>query len=400
MDTPTRASDSNRKSLPQQSHTSDNTAPTATSDRARRYAPGVNEPPIVVIGAGLTGMACALMLAKQNLPVVVLERDLRDAFGRSDDHPARRMGAPHAHRPHTLLAGGRDVLLRSLPEVARELYRLGARDATQWPDLPATPDSTVLSLRRTLLEQAFLLCARSLPAMTLRFGESVVDLVMTDDRRPRVCGVRTGTSTLPARLVIDASGIHTQMRRTTEGSGADCVSAQSHLYYTSRPLRLTRRGYDVANGAGAVWIRSPTPSVVHVRLFLHDAPYASILLVLHGAGRAPDRKTIEEAYQAVLSDHNVQQYCQGAECLAPIETIGFLTARLRLLDPETSFQPAGLYRIGDALAKVNPLTALCTAWNGPRNIAGRGTRGLSYVVPRAGGRHKGPVLALWQFRCG
>ena len=317
----------------------------------------MDDSPIIVIGAGLTGMAVALMLAKRNLPVVVLERDPRDAFGRSGDHPARRVGAPHAHRPHTLLTGGRDVLLRSLPEVAREVYMLGARDATLWPGFPATPDLTVLALRRTLLEQAFLNCAQNLPALTLRFGEPVLDLIVTDDHRPQVSGVRTGMTVLPARLVIDASGIRTQMGRATESSGTGCVNVRSPIYYTSQPLKLTRQGYDAADGAGAVFIKNPSPSVVHVRLFLHDAPYASILLVLRGDDQTPGREMIEQAYRAVMSDNKLQPYCQGAVCLAPVEIIGYLRARLRLLDPERSFQPAGLLQIGDALAEVNPLTS-------------------------------------------
>lgn len=318
---------------------------------------GIDEPSIVVIGAGLTGMAIALMLAKRNLPVVVLERDPREAFGRPGDHPERRIGAPHANRPHTLLAGGRDVLLRSLPEVARKVYTLGARDATVWPGSPATPDLTVLVLRRTLLEQAFLECAQNLPTLTLRFREPVLDLIVTDDHGPQVRGVRTGVTTRPARLVIDASGLRTRMLCTTERSETDCFNLPSRLYYTSQPLGLTTQGYDAANGAAAVWIKPPAPSVVHVRLFLHDAPYASILLVLRAEDHAPSRQIIEDAYRAVMSDNNLQPYCQGAVCLAPIETIGYLRARLRLLDTERSFQPAGLLQIGDALATVNPLTS-------------------------------------------
>lgn len=302
-------------------------------------------------------MAVAIMLAKRDLPVVVLERDPRDAFGTLAEHPARRIGAPHANRPHTLLTGGRDVLLRSLPEVAREVYMLGARDATLWPGFPATPDLTVLALRRTLLEQAFLNCAEKLPGLTLRFGEPVLDLVLTEGSHPQVTGVRTGTAVLPARLVIDASGIRTQMVRATECSGPDCVDVRSRIYYTSQPLRLTKRGCDAADGAGAVFIKNPSPSVVHVRLFLHDAPYASILLVLRGDHQTPSRGIIEQAYQAVMSDSKLQPYCQGAVCLAPIEIIGYLRARLRVLDPERSFKPAGLLQIGDALAEVNPLTS-------------------------------------------
>jgi 2-polyprenyl-6-methoxyphenol hydroxylase-like FAD-dependent oxidoreductase len=339
---------------PMHASASDNIASISTT----RWSPSSNieitQPSIVVIGAGLTGMACALMLAKRNLPVVVLERDTRDRFGQSGEHPARRVGAPHANRPHFLLAGGRDVLLRSLPEVARELYMLGARDATVWAGVPATPDLTLLIFRRMLLERAFLSCAQNLPTLILRFGDPALGLVMKDDH---LCGVRTGTTTVPARLVIDASGALTQLLRRTSCSDTDYLQVRSDLYYTSRLLRLTRCGYDAASGAAVVWIKSPSQRVVHVRLFLHDAPYASILLVLRGDGHTPSRCVIDEAYQAVMSDNNLRPYCQGAVCLTPIEIVGFLRARLRLLDNERSFQPAGLLQIGDALAQVNPLTS-------------------------------------------
>lgn len=337
---------------------SEKTAPIEGSrSSSRSITTATNEPPIVVIGAGLTGMAIALMLAKRNLPVVVLERDACNAIGRSEEHPTRRIGAPHSNHPHSLLAGGRDVLLRSLPEVAREVYRLGARDATTWPGMPAIPDMTVLILRRTLLERALLECAQNLPTLALRFGEPVHDLILTDGPNPKVSGVRTSVTALPARLVIDASGTRTQMIRGADGSETDCVNLRSRLYYTSQPLRLTRQGYEAAQGAAAVWIDNPTPSVVHVRLFLHDAPYASILLVLRGDGQTPGRSAIDEAYQAVMSDSTLQPYSQGAVCLAPIEIVGYLRTRLRLLDTERPFQPAGLLQIGDALATVNPLTS-------------------------------------------
>lgn len=316
-----------------------------------------SDPPIVVIGAGLTGMAVALMLAKQNLPVVVLERDPRAAFGRSDEYPERRIGAPHGNRPHSLLAGGRDILLRSLSEVMGEVYRLGARDATPWPGSPATPDLSLVILRRTLLERAFLECAQKYPTLTLRFGEPVLDLIVRDQHRPQITGVRTGLTALPARLVIDASGVYTRMLRPTEGSETAYANLRSQLYYTSQPLRLTGRGYDAAQGAAAVRIKPPDPSLVHIRLFLHDPPYASILLVIRSDKHIPSRGTIGEAYRAVMSDSEMQRHCQDAVCLAPIETHGYLRARLRLLDSERSFQPAGLLPIGDALAQVNPLTS-------------------------------------------
>src|SRR4051812_12810546 len=95
-------------------------------------ADGVDERPIVVIGAGLTGMSVAMMLARHGLPVVVVERDAQDSFGRREGYPVLRAGAAHARRPHQLLAGARDILRRSLPDVARKVYEEGARDAVEY----------------------------------------------------------------------------------------------------------------------------------------------------------------------------------------------------------------------------------------------------------------------------
>lgn len=337
----------------------DKAAPIASSHCSGRSAnAGINNAPIVIIGAGVTGMALGLMLAKHKLPVVILERDPCAAFGQSGEPPAKRIGAPHAHHPHSLLAGGRDVLLRSLPEVAGRVYMLGGRDATFWPGSPATPDFfTILILRRALLEQAFLECAQNLPTLTLRFGEPVLDFVVENDPDPRVVGVRTGMATLPARLVIDATGIRTKMRPPTECSETECVNLRSRLYYTSQPIRLTRKGYDAADGAAAVFIKNPIPSVVHVRLFLHDAPYASLLLILRSDNHTPNREMLDEAYRAVMSDNELQRCCEGATYLSPLDIVGYLRTKLRLLDTERPFPAAGLLQIGDALSTINALTS-------------------------------------------
>jgi len=312
------------------------------------------EPPIVVIGGGLAGMAVAMMLAQRDLPVVLIERDSRDAFGRADGYPPLRPGAPHANRPHSLRAGARDVLRRSLPEVAREVYALGARDAVEWPGAPDAEHLTVLVLRRSLLERSLLSCAQNLPALSLRFGERVLGLVTTDGRRARVTGVRTTTATLPARLVIDASGIRT----TVMGQfSPPRVSLRSRLYYTSQPFQLTEQGFANTRGAAAVWIDPPFKPVAHVRLFPHDRPYASILLALNARNEPPGRELVHGAYQAIVSHSGLRQYFGGALPLSPVQTIGFLRSRLGLLDAEPQAVAEGIHQIGDALMAINPLAS-------------------------------------------
>lgn len=305
--------------------------------------------PVVVIGGGLTGMAVAMMLANREVPVVLVERDRLDAFGRAEEYPPLRPGAPHYNRPHNLRAGGRDVLLRSLPEVARELYALGARDAVEWPGSPRAEHLTALVFRRSLLERALLRGARKLPALRLRFGERVLDLTVTEDR---ASGVVTTTGTLPARLVIDASGLR---GKVLGRFSPPRVSLRSRLFYTSQPFLLTSEGFANTQDAAAVRIKPPSEAVAHARLFLHDQPHASVLVVLHARNDPPGPELVRQVYQAVLGHDDLRQYLGGAVPLAPVQTVGFLRSRLALLDAQPRVN--GMHQIGDVLMAIDPLTS-------------------------------------------
>nr|WP_308217728.1 FAD-dependent oxidoreductase [Streptantibioticus silvisoli] len=74
---------------------------------------------IVVMGAGISGMATALMAARRGHPVTLVERGSRWA---GDDLDAdflrwRRPRVPQAVQPHSLLAPVRTVLRAELPDV-------------------------------------------------------------------------------------------------------------------------------------------------------------------------------------------------------------------------------------------------------------------------------------------
>lgn len=296
---------------------------------------------IIVVGAGLTGMSVAMMLARRGLPVLVVERDLREAFGRREGYPALRAGAAHARRPHQLMAGARDVLRRSLPDAAERVYELGARDVIEYP---GASQAAFISLRRALLERALLECADRLPTLTLRFGERVLGLACADGA---VQGVRTAGGVLPARLVVDATGIHTRL-------GTPYLAMRSYLYYTSRPVRLTEEGFAATRGAVSLRAEPELEEGGHVRLFLHDPPFASVLVALRGDGQPPEQRVVRETYRAVQSSRRLGAPLAGARPLAPIQDFGYLRSRIRL---SPTSQVHGLHQVGDAVAALNPLTS-------------------------------------------
>ncbi|NUR86660.1 MAG: FAD-binding protein [Nonomuraea sp.] len=296
---------------------------------------------VIVVGAGLTGLPLAMMLARHGLSVLVIERDRREAFGRREAYPELRAGAAHARRPHQLMAGARDVLLRSLPDVAERVYELGARDVIEYP---GASQAAFLSLRRALLERALLECAAGQPGLRLRFADRVLGLDCADGA---VRAVRTAGGTIPADLVVDATGVRTRF-------GMPYLGMRSYLYYTSRPVLLTGQGFEATGGAVSLRAEQELEEGGHVRLFLHDPPFASLLVALRGDGRPPGQEVVEDTYRAVLSSRKLGTALRGMEPLAPIQDYGYLRSRIRL-SPTSGVR--GLHQAGDALAALNPLTS-------------------------------------------
>ena len=75
---------------------------------------------VVVIGAGISGLATAKLLSSYFPKVTVLERD---TFA---DRAEPRVGTPHCRQSHVLLKAGLEKLINLYPELERELELAGA----------------------------------------------------------------------------------------------------------------------------------------------------------------------------------------------------------------------------------------------------------------------------------
>ena len=83
---------------------------------------------IVVVGAGLGGLATALFSARRGHEVVLLERDAAPPEGTADDDFERwdRPGVPQARQSHNFLGLGCAVLSSEAPDVVEALLERGA----------------------------------------------------------------------------------------------------------------------------------------------------------------------------------------------------------------------------------------------------------------------------------
>jgi 2-polyprenyl-6-methoxyphenol hydroxylase-like FAD-dependent oxidoreductase len=172
---------------------------------------------VVVIGAGMAGLAAAGALSEHFESVVVLERDrLQPGFG-------PRSGVPQGRHPHALLAGGLRALDTLFPGFQHDLAQAGAvpvrvmselrMERPEWAAVPMPmPDLgfSVLSASRPLIEGVLRRRVETLPNVAIRADHRAAALVTSPDGQ-RVMGVHcegdgNAKNTMPAELVVDASG--------------------------------------------------------------------------------------------------------------------------------------------------------------------------------------------------
>src|SRR6516164_6699823 len=170
---------------------------------------------VVVIGAGIGGLATAGALARHFERVDILERD------RLATSVASRSGTPQDRHPHGLLAGGLRALDQIFPGFKSDLAAAGAVPVSsarevqfERPDVGVLPKRdfgiSPLCATRPLIEQVLRRRAEALANITLRPASRVTGIVPADGAA-RARGVRfvngsERSETLDADLVVDASG--------------------------------------------------------------------------------------------------------------------------------------------------------------------------------------------------
>src|SRR4051812_33031235 len=208
--------------------------------QAVRMVPQSNsdERRVIVLGAGMAGLATALALKNSGRSVLLLERD-EQALCETPERAFegwQRPGVPQLHHTHIFLARLRTILRDHHPELLEEMYQAGLMRAGIEEVLPPgqladyTPepgDDDLLHLwgRRATFEYILRQHVTRLPHVSFMFGARVESLrIESEHGRLRVRGVdiKRGDALehMDAEIVVDSTGQHSKCIEQLRSNGA------------------------------------------------------------------------------------------------------------------------------------------------------------------------------------
>lgn len=323
---------------------------------------------IVVLGAGLNGLASALLLSRDGHAVTVLERDPAEPTGGAEDlwQNWHRPGVSQFRILHYMLARWCTLVEQELPEVLEQLERLGGSRVGLLDVLPhpvtgglraGDEDLRGFAARRPVVEGALAAVASRTPGLTVRRGQKVEALVHTSDAGaavPHVRGVltRNGES-IEADLVVDAMGRNSPLPGMLAGIGAaPPVEQQDDLatVYYGRHFRI-----DDPDQAPPPPELVPVDSMT-VLTFPGDGRTFSAVFGVASNDRQLTGLRSEAAWERVLALHPDLAAVRAVSTpITGVQVIGGGTDRHRSFERDGAPVVTGVVSVGDAAVRTDPL---------------------------------------------
>jgi 2-polyprenyl-6-methoxyphenol hydroxylase-like FAD-dependent oxidoreductase len=321
---------------------------------------------IIVLGAGVCGLAAGMLLRRDGHDVTVLERDV-DVVPESIDGAWERWsrdGVAQFRQPHLLLPCGRIVLEEALPDVELALRAAGA---VRFDMLDLMPPSIVdrgprigddwlwtNTARRPVLEHVLRCAAEAEPGLDIRTGVLVQDLVVrVYDGIPHVIGVRTESGEeLSADLVVDAMGRRSQLPRWLDAAGTRPVYEEAEdsgfIYYT--------RHFRARDGRLPAF-RAPVTTAVGTFSLLTlpaDNDTWSVTVFISAGDRPLKRLRDPHLWTALVAECPLHAHWLEGEPITRVEAIGGVLDRYRRFLVDGVPVATGVAPVGDAWACTNP----------------------------------------------
>ncbi|MFF0204295.1 FAD-dependent oxidoreductase [Streptomyces sp. NPDC005017] len=319
---------------------------------------------VAVMGGGISGLGTALMLGRRGHTVTLFEQDARQPGEdlERDFFDWHRPRVPQAAQPHSLLAPVRTVLRAEAPDVYADLLARGAREYHEFdwfdehpPHRPGDEDLVTVRTRRIVLEAALAAAARHEPNVELRGGRRVDGLAVQEGSPARVTGVRVGTDTYPADLVVDASGRRSPVPGWLTAAGCRPPVVDGGRIGIAYLCRWYRLRADGPRDPGRVKTGSSVPFAL-AGVFPSDNDSFALHLVLSTGDPTRAALTDPAVFEAAARRFPATAAWLGldAEPRSPVLAMAGLDNRWTALADDAGPIVTGLVNAGDSLIHTNP----------------------------------------------
>jgi len=316
---------------------------------------------ILVLGAGLTGLTTAMLLARDGHDVTVLERDSAEPpTGAEASWTAwDRAGVAQFRQLHLMLPRWREVMESELPGVLDALRAAGGLDHNALHHRPVAQTGgwqpgderfALVTARRPVLEAAVAAAAAGCPGVQVRRGVAVTGLLTSDGGAvPQVVGVRTDSGDVRASLVVDAGGRRSAVTRWIADAGgrapvderADC----GFVYYG--------RHYRGAMPAGVDAMLTHNESVSLLTLPGDNGTWG-VGITTSSRDHALRALRHVRCWEAAVRCYPATARWIDAEPITGISVMAGIEDRQRQLVVNSAPVVTGLVAVGDAWASTNP----------------------------------------------
>lgn len=312
----------------------------------------------MIIGAGIAGLLAAAACRDAGWSVVVLERDQLDGAG-------PRPGVPQGGHAHIYLQRGLAAAQQLVPALTAELRAAGAvpfntaaiawRAEKGWYP-PGALTYEVLSMTRPLFESVLRRTVLEAGGIELRTGVRVSGL--STGPTGRGWHVRCGypdaeTDSVPADLVVDASGRSTRMVSWLAGLGLPDPPIRRVDARVGYATRMYADAPDLGSLEGVVVQATPERPSGAAALPVEGGRWL-VGLIGYGENRPPRDEDAFAGFTARLVDPCV------ADFIAAASSCGGVAIHRQTENRHHHFErlrpwPEGLLPIGDSFISLNPI---------------------------------------------
>ena len=337
------------------------------------------KPKVVVVGAGITGLCTALALAKDGLPVTILERDAPPPTGGADQafFEWNRRGAAQFRHPHAFLAVMSNLLQESFPGLMEDFFAAGARKVSfedmLSPDMaknyqpePGDEKMWLLMCRRATMETVFRRYAENQDLVTIQSDTNVTDLLRhREDGQIIVDGVtvqKRGEEPvdLHCEVLIDAAGRNSKLKAWLREEGGQIVTEDddAEIVYFTRHYKLLPGVEEPERGTGKDR-SSGDLGYIKYGVFPGEGGHFAIIGCLHN-DETVLREAVKESDQFDLICRNIpglQPWIAPDKAEATTSSFGFGDIHAVWHNYVNNDQPVALnyFAVGDSAVRTNPL---------------------------------------------